>query len=100
MLNAALLCTNASPTLRPKMSQVVSMLEGQTDVQDLLSDRGFSANNSKHNTVRNHFWQNPSRTQSMSINGPCTDSSSSYIELEQTDHLLRVSSVKSDEQLV
>ncbi|XP_062153041.1 probable LRR receptor-like serine/threonine-protein kinase At1g07650 isoform X2 [Alnus glutinosa] len=100
MLNVALMCTNASPTLRPTMSQVVSMLEGQTDVQDLLSDRGLSVNNSKYKTIRNHFWQNPSRTQSMSIIGPCADSSSSHTELGQTDHLLRASSVKSDEQSV
>lgn len=33
MLNLALLCTNPSPTLRPTMSSVVSMLEGKTPVQ-------------------------------------------------------------------
>jgi hypothetical protein len=30
MLQLALLCTNPSPTLRPPMSSVVSMLEGNT----------------------------------------------------------------------
>ena len=33
MLNLALLCTNQSPTLRPCMSSVVSMLEGKIAVQ-------------------------------------------------------------------
>lgn len=33
MLDLALLCTNPSPTLRPSMSSVVSMLEGKTPVQ-------------------------------------------------------------------
>ncbi|XP_054815727.1 probable LRR receptor-like serine/threonine-protein kinase At1g53430 isoform X2 [Prosopis cineraria] len=33
MLNLALLCTNASPTLRPSMSSVVSMLDGKTPIQ-------------------------------------------------------------------
>ncbi|KAH7512740.1 hypothetical protein FEM48_Zijuj12G0122500 [Ziziphus jujuba var. spinosa] len=33
MLNLALLCTNPSPTLRPPMSSVVSMLEGDIPVQ-------------------------------------------------------------------
>ncbi|XP_034678461.1 probable LRR receptor-like serine/threonine-protein kinase At1g53440 [Vitis riparia] len=33
MLNLALLCTNQSPTLRPSMSSVVSMLDGQIAVQ-------------------------------------------------------------------
>ena len=37
MIKVALLCTNASPTLRPAMSAVVSMLEGQTVVQDVIS---------------------------------------------------------------
>ncbi|RXH90360.1 hypothetical protein DVH24_032717 [Malus domestica] len=100
VLNVALLCTNASPTLRPTMTQVVSMLEGRTAVQDLLSDPGFSAINSKFRAIRNHFWQHPSCTQSMSTNGPKTDTSGSYIETEESADLLRVgslTSVKSDE---
>ncbi|KAJ8749335.1 hypothetical protein K2173_018819 [Erythroxylum novogranatense] len=95
MLNVALLCTNASPTLRPTMSQVVSMLEGRTAVQDLLSDPGFLAINTKYRTIRNHFWQNPSQTHSMSINGPCTDDTPiSCIERpEEASQLLRPDSV-------
>lgn len=98
VLNVALFCTNASPTLRPTMSQVVSMLEGRTAINELLSDPGFSSLNSKCRTSRNHFWQNPSPTHSMSINGLCTitDSSSSCTETEVNGHLLRVSSDKSD----
>ncbi|KAL9391638.1 hypothetical protein Peur_015558 [Populus x canadensis] len=97
MLNVALLCTNASPTLRPTMSQVVSMLEGRTPVQDLLSDPGFSAINTKYKAIRNHFWQNPSQTYSMSINESYrTDSTSSGVEPEDAGRLLRVSSVKSN----
>lgn len=40
MLNIALLCTNPSPTLRPSMSSVVSMLEGKVPVQAPLVKRG------------------------------------------------------------
>lgn len=90
MLNVALLCTNASPTLRPTMSQVVSMLEGRTAVQDLLSDPGFSTINSKYKAIRN-FWQNPSETQSMSVYGTYTDSSETITEKEENNRLLRVS---------
>ncbi|KAL6329032.1 hypothetical protein AAG906_007322 [Vitis piasezkii] len=90
MLNVALLCTNASPTLRPTMSQVVSMLEGRTAVQDLLSDPGFSTINSKYKAIRN-FWQNPSETQSMSVYGTYTDSSETVTEKEENNQLLRVS---------
>ena len=83
ILNVALLCTNASPTLRPTGSQVASMLEGQTPVLDLLSDPGFSAINTKYKAIK-----------SMSINGSyCCDSTNSYGE---PGHLLRVSSVKSN----
>ncbi|XP_076924951.1 putative LRR receptor-like serine/threonine-protein kinase At1g53440 [Bidens hawaiensis] len=40
MLNIALLCTNPSPTLRPAMSAVVSMLEGKIPVQTQVMKRG------------------------------------------------------------
>ncbi|KAL4622333.1 hypothetical protein ACB092_06G289700 [Castanea dentata] len=100
MLNVSLLCTNASPSLRPTMSQVVSMLEGRTAVKELLSDPGFSAVNSKLKTIRNHFWQNPSRTQSTSIEGPDTDSTASYIESEEAGHILGVNSIESHESSV
>ncbi|KAJ9537779.1 hypothetical protein OSB04_030512 [Centaurea solstitialis] len=39
MLNIALLCTNPSPTLRPAMSAVVSMLDGKIPVQPPLVKR-------------------------------------------------------------
>ncbi|XP_062087297.1 probable LRR receptor-like serine/threonine-protein kinase At1g53430 [Humulus lupulus] len=39
MLNLALLCTNPSPTLRPPMSSVVSMLDGKIPVQPPLVKR-------------------------------------------------------------
>ncbi|XP_057441279.1 probable LRR receptor-like serine/threonine-protein kinase At1g07650 isoform X2 [Lotus japonicus] len=98
MLNVALLCTNASPTLRPTMCQVVSMLEGWTDIQDLLSDPGYSAvsSSSKHKSIRNHFWQNPSGTQSMSIPSMYTDSSSSHVETEESYRLVKTHSNGSD----
>ncbi|XP_057955645.1 probable LRR receptor-like serine/threonine-protein kinase At1g07650 isoform X2 [Malania oleifera] len=92
MLNVALLCANASPTLRPTMSQVVSMLEGQTPVQDLLSDPGFSIVDSKFKAIRNHFWQHPSQTRSFSTNSPQMDSSISKIEREESGQPLRVCS--------
>ena len=94
ILNVALLCTNPSPTPRPARSQVASMLKGRTPVPDLLSDPGFSAINTKYKAIRNHFWQNPSQTYSMSINGSCSsDSTNSYGE---PGYLLRISSVKSN----
>ncbi|KAG5544891.1 hypothetical protein RHGRI_017374 [Rhododendron griersonianum] len=99
MLNVALLCTNASPTLRPTMSQVVSMLEGRTAVQDLLSDPGFSTINSKFKAIRKHFWEDPSVFHSMSTNGPHSDSSLWNIEKEENNILLRLDSVIYDKEV-
>ncbi|KAL7087501.1 hypothetical protein ACP275_13G071200 [Erythranthe tilingii] len=44
MLNLALLCANPSPTLRPSMSSVVSMLEGKIPVQAPVVKHGTTAN--------------------------------------------------------
>ncbi|KAI8551236.1 hypothetical protein RHMOL_Rhmol06G0169200 [Rhododendron molle] len=99
MLNVALLCTNASPTLRPTMSQVVSMLEGRTAVQDLLSDPGFSTINSKFKAIRKHFWEHPSVSHSMSTNGQHSDSSLWNIEKEEINMLLRLNSVIYDKEV-
>ncbi|PON46971.1 Tyrosine-protein kinase [Parasponia andersonii] len=38
VIKVALLCTNASPVLRPTMSEVVSMHEGQTTVEEVFFD--------------------------------------------------------------
>ncbi|KAJ8567958.1 hypothetical protein K7X08_020680 [Anisodus acutangulus] len=79
LLNVTLLCTNASPTLRPIMSQVVSMLQGQTLVQDVLSDTGMSASGSGFRSMRSHFWQTQSLTDGMR-----TDSTVSIGDAEET----------------
>nr|TKS17243.1 putative LRR receptor-like serine/threonine-protein kinase [Populus alba] len=67
------------PTLRPTMSQVVSMLDSRTPVQDFFLILGFSAINTKYKAIRNHFWQNLSQTYSMSIKRSyCSDSTNSW----------------------
>ncbi|XP_057494278.1 probable LRR receptor-like serine/threonine-protein kinase RFK1 isoform X1 [Actinidia eriantha] len=38
MIKVALLCTNASSSLRPTMSEVVSMLEGQMSIPDVIPE--------------------------------------------------------------
>ncbi|CAL0303725.1 unnamed protein product [Lupinus luteus] len=48
MLSLALLCTNPSPTLRPPMSSVVSMLEGKTPIQAPIIMRGESGESSQN----------------------------------------------------
>lgn len=39
LLNIALVCTNASPNLRPSMSSIISMIEGHTPVQACMEKR-------------------------------------------------------------
>ncbi|KAF8409129.1 hypothetical protein HHK36_005202 [Tetracentron sinense] len=76
MINVALICTNATPTLRPTMSVVVSMLEGKAVVQELVSDPIISIDDMRFNAIKNHYQQsrdqnmNESQTQSMLMNRP------------------------------
>ncbi|KAG5223948.1 LRR receptor serine/threonine-protein kinase [Salix suchowensis] len=87
MINVALLCTNQSPALRPAMSTVVSMLEGKTDVDELvmvpsrLSDQsGYELVNPLFNKFSQALFNgSSSETKSLvkSFEGPCTCSSSS-----------------------
>lgn len=38
MIKMALSACNATPSLRPSMTQAVNMLKEQTDIQDVISD--------------------------------------------------------------
>lgn len=37
-MKVAILCTNGSPSIRPMMSEVVSMLEGRTCVPEIIPE--------------------------------------------------------------
>ena len=95
MLNLALLCTNPSPTLRPPMSSVVSMIEGKIPVQaplikrkDVDQDARFKAiemlsHDSQTNvSIFSHDSQAPRSTSS---DGPWIDSSIS-LQDETREH--------------
>ncbi|KAL0546748.1 hypothetical protein IC582_016661 [Cucumis melo] len=86
MLNVALLCTNPSPTLRPAMSSVVSMLEGKIAVQAPIIKRTSSGQDPRFRAFEK--LSHDSRSQissstasdaepqkSMLMDGPCPDSS-------------------------
>lgn len=92
ILNVALLCTNASPTLRPTMSSVVSMLEGHTAIQPPISGPGLSSASSRYKSTRSNFWQCPSQA---SINGTFSDSSESIQGKEESENLLMNNSIIS-----
>ncbi|XP_059438804.1 probable leucine-rich repeat receptor-like serine/threonine-protein kinase At3g14840 [Corylus avellana] len=93
MINVGLLCTNASAAVRPTMSSVVSMLEGNTVVPGLVSDPSVS-NNEMKEAMWEHFQQtkeqNMSDSQKESVSssliqststGPWTASSTSGVDL-------------------
>ncbi|KAJ6422824.1 hypothetical protein OIU84_027741 [Salix udensis] len=85
MINVALLCTNQSLALRPTMSTVVSMLEGKTDVEELVMVPSTLCDQSGYATALcNKFAQaafNGSSSENTSLmkssEGPWTASSSS-----------------------
>jgi hypothetical protein len=57
MIKAALLCTNASPSLRPAMSEVASMLEGQTSIQEVTSDPSIYGDDLHSKRLKGHYQQ-------------------------------------------
>lgn len=57
MLKVALLCTNASPTIRPTMSAALSMLEGQKSIEEVVSDPSIYADGMRFKPLKNHHQQ-------------------------------------------
>ncbi|XP_035543106.1 probable LRR receptor-like serine/threonine-protein kinase RFK1 [Juglans regia] len=57
MIKVALLCTNPSPALRPTMSAIVSMLEGQTTVDDVIMDPSLYGDEYKFRALREQLVQ-------------------------------------------
>ena len=78
MIKVAILCTNPSPALRPTMSSVLSMLEGQTPVHDLLMDPSIYGDEERFTALREQFNQialrSPTATHSLI---PSSDAKSS-----------------------
>ncbi|XP_028102864.1 probable LRR receptor-like serine/threonine-protein kinase At1g53430 isoform X3 [Camellia sinensis] len=97
MLNVALLCTNISPSLRPSMSSVVSMLEGQSPIQapvikrnSLNEDMRFKAFERLTQDSQTHvstFSVDSQVQRSISMDGPWIDSSVSIPSINEVrDH--------------
>jgi hypothetical protein len=86
MINVGLLCANASAAVRPTMSAVVSMLEGDIVVPGLVSDPSVS-----NNEMKEAMWEqyqqsklqnkSESQTESISMDDPWTASSTSAADL-------------------
>ncbi|KFK35729.1 hypothetical protein AALP_AA4G029100 [Arabis alpina] len=98
MLNIALLCTNPSPTLRPPMSSVVSMLEGKSKVQPPLVKREADPTGAAAMRFRalelisqdsesqvSTFERDRRNKSSSSMDGPWVDSSNSVNQQQEED---------------
>ncbi|KAK6917739.1 Malectin domain, partial [Dillenia turbinata] len=55
MIKLALLCTNASPSLRPTMSTALSMLEGQTAIEEVISDPSLCGDDLRFKSIRDCY---------------------------------------------
>ncbi|KAL3353272.1 hypothetical protein AABB24_020989 [Solanum stoloniferum] len=83
MINISLLCTNPSPTLRPSMSSVVSMLEGKLPVQAPIIKRTTSDDEMRfksfeklsHDSQTTQVSTYSQDSQGQSMNAPWSDSS-------------------------
>ncbi|KAI3949264.1 hypothetical protein MKX01_031617 [Papaver californicum] len=66
MLNIALLCTNPSPSLRPLMSSVVSMLEGRIPVQAPIVGQNSKADEMRLRAFERRSYDSEPQTSSAS----------------------------------
>ena len=87
MIHVALLCTNVSSATRPTMSSVVSMLEGNIIVPDLVSDMSLLHDEMKAKELQKYYQINEeinmseSKRRTKSMDGPWTATSSSAADL-------------------
>ncbi|KAK7272600.1 hypothetical protein RJT34_29305 [Clitoria ternatea] len=89
MIKVALLCTNVTSNLRPTMSSVLSMLEGRRVVPEVVSDPTEAMDEMKLEAMRQYYYQveenriseTQKQSQSLSLDGPWTTSSSSAVDL-------------------
>jgi hypothetical protein len=57
MINVALLCTSFSPSLRPSMSLVVSMLEGRTKVEEMVAEPTEVLDDKKYKVMMQQYYK-------------------------------------------
>lgn len=55
MIEAALVCTNVTPSVRPNMSSVVRMLEGDEAVRAVVPDSSVGDDSEKLEAMTRHF---------------------------------------------
>lgn len=90
MINVALLCTKVSPALRPTMSSVVSMREGRTIIQEVVSDTREVLDDKKYEIMR-QYYQNRGENNLIDSQAYAllTDTGSSGGEIRKLENLER-----------
>ena len=105
MLNLALLCANQSPSLRPTMSAVVSMLEGKIQVQAPTVNYSSVAQNDRFKAfgklaldrqIDSDLYSIDSQPAGSSTDGPWMDSS---VSLQSKDDHIHLDTSKSKKLL-
>ncbi|RZC74186.1 hypothetical protein C5167_049669 [Papaver somniferum] len=96
MLNTALLCTNPSPSLRPLMSAVVGMLEGQIPVPEPLANRSSRAGDMRFRAFEGISYDSQTHT-SISLSPETTQIESKSL-MEDQRHVNSRMSLCSDQE--
>ncbi|KAG8635527.1 hypothetical protein MANES_16G044200v8 [Manihot esculenta] len=86
MIKAALLCTNASPSLRPTMSEVVRMLEGTQTIPDLIPEASSYNEDLRFKAIREHKKQLRSQSTRGSQDSNSTSVVSEQVSSSATAH--------------
>lgn len=83
MIKVAFLCTDASPSIRPTMSEVVSMLEGTSTIPEMIPEASSYSKDLRFKAIRDRN----SQMQSQSLGGTqahCSTSVDSWHDSSST----------------
>ena len=87
MIKVSLLCTNGSPSIRPTMSEVVGMLEGTTDIPDVIPEAGSYSQDLRFKAIRDQrrLMQNQSLVGNQAVDPTLAGSSTSGQDLDEVN---------------
>ncbi|KAI9198232.1 hypothetical protein LWI28_012102 [Acer negundo] len=83
MIKVSLLCTSGSPSLRPTMSEVVGMLEGTTNIPEVIPESGSYSQQLRFKAIRDQrrLMQNQSLVGNQAVDPTLAGSSTSGQDL-------------------
>ena len=95
MIKVALLCTNASASVRPTMSEVVSMLEGQIAVPEIIPEKSSYSEDLRFKAMRDlrkeqksqNSSKNETQTSTTGYHFPSFTSTQEFLEIKSESSL-------------